>query len=55
MSMAFNLYVVLAFAGLLMLTIGYAGRRLKTGLGLMVVGIVTLLGMIMHYFWTVLS
>jgi len=55
MSTPFNIYVALVFAGLLMLTIGYAARRLKTGLGLMVAGIVTLLGVIVYYVWTVLA
>ncbi len=57
MSTAINVYVyvILVFAGLLTLTVGYANRRFKTGLGLMVVGIITLLGVIVYYIWTVLA
>lgn len=32
MSTAINVYVILVFAGLLTLTVGYANRRFKTGL-----------------------
>lgn len=55
MSTAIKVYVILVFAGLLTLTVGYANRRFKTGLGLMVVGIITLLGVIVYYIWTVLA
>lgn len=55
MSSAFNIHVILVFAGLLILTIGYAARRTKTGLGLMTAGIVTLLGVVVYYIFTVLA
>lgn len=55
LSTAIDVYVILVFAGLLTLTVGYANRSFKTGLGLMVVGIITLLGVIVYYIWTVLA
>jgi hypothetical protein len=50
-----RIYIALLFAGLLMLTFGYAGRSSKFGLGLMLAGIVTLLGSTVYYLWNVLA
>lgn len=55
MVTAFNIYVTLVFAGLLILTVGYASRRHKAGPVLMAVGIITLLGVVVYYIATVLA
>lgn len=55
MITAFNTYVTLVFAGLLILTVGYASRRHKAGPVLMAAGIVILLGVIVYYVATVLA
>lgn len=55
MGSAFNIYVTLVFLGLLSLTVGYAARRYKTGLAMMSLGIITLLGVIVYYVATALA
>ncbi len=52
---AFNIYVTLVLAGLLILTLGYIMRRGKPGLVLMSIGIIILLGTIVYYVATVLA
>jgi len=55
MGSTFDIYVTLVFAGLLILTVGYAARRGKTGLVLMSLGTTILLGVVVYYIATELG